>query len=285
MAVSTISILGCGWLGLSLGRRLVDAGYAVRGSTTTRTKLRTLQDAQITPHQLELSPTLSGEETDAFFASDVLVLNVPPPRGRSDLRDYHLRQIESVRAAAVAGAVEWVLFASSTGVYPRMDRAVTEDDTPDEAARAQLRPTGAALLDAEQLLQDEPAFDTTVIRFAGLYGENRDPGRFFAGRDTIPGGDAPVNLIHRDDGIGIVMELLDQNIRNDVFNACADTHPTRRTFYTAAAQRLGQPVPAFEEGGMNKRVSNDKVKRALNYTFLHPDPLKDVGSTRGDNTV
>ena len=273
MTQRTISIMGCGWLGLPLGRHLVTEGYAVNGSTTSPDKRATLEAAGITPYLLTLSPTLSGDNADDFFAADVLFLNVPPPRGHDDLHAYHLRQIESVRDAAVAGSIDWVLFASSTGVYPRVDQVVTEDDEP-EAREGSLRPSGAALRDAEQLLRDEPAFDTTVIRFAGLYGGDRDPGRFLAGRERVPGGDAPVNLIHQDDCIGLVRAILEQDVRGEVFNACADEHPTRRALYTAAARRLGMEPPTFEEGGVNKIVSNAKAKRVLGYTLQHPDPVE-----------
>lgn len=276
MALPTISILGCGWLGLPLGRRLVDDGYAVKGSTTTPDKLPVLRAAHIEPYPLTLSPRLAGERVDDFFAADVLFLNVPPPRGRDDLHAYHLRQIKSVRDAAAVGSVDWVIFASSTGVYPQTSGTVTEEDVPlaDEAPDGQRRPSGAAVLEAERLLQSASAFDTTVIRFAGLYGGDRDPGRFLAGRKRVSGGDAPVNLIHRDDCLGIVQAILEQDVRGEVFNACADKHPIRRVLYAQAAKRLGVEPPTFESGGTNKTVSNAKVKRVLDYQMHHPDPAQ-----------
>lgn len=275
MALPTVSILGCGWLGLPLGRQLAEDGYPVKGSTTTSDKLSVLRAADIEPYHITLSPHLTGDRTDAFFATDVLFLNIPPPRGRDDLHAYHLRQIESVIDAA--GAVDWVIFASSTGVYPQERGTVTEEDAPspdDSDAHASLRPSGAALLDAERLLQSAAAFDTTVVRFAGLYGGDRDPGRFLAGRERVPGGDAPVNLIHRDDCLGIVRAILEQDVRGEIFNACADEHPIRRVLYTRAARRLGVEPPTFESGGTNKMVSNARVKRVLGYRMQHPDPAQ-----------
>jgi len=274
--VETISILGCGWLGLPLGRYLVEQGYAVKGSTTTPSKREAIRKAGIVPYYLELTPGLTGQRIDDFFEADLLFLNVPPPRNREDLRDYHLRQIESVCDAVTASPIDWVLFASSTGVYPRVDGLVTEADVPtsQEAAEKQLRATGAALLDAERRLQAASAFDTSIIRFAGLYGADRHPGRFLAGRTNVSGGDAPVNLIHRDDCIGIVAAIIEHGARGEVFNACADHHPTRRALYTAAAEQLGLAPPTFEAGGTNKIVSNEKLKRQLGYTFMHPSPLE-----------
>jgi nucleoside-diphosphate-sugar epimerase len=124
-----VSILGCGWLGRALGVRLVEQGVQVRGSTTTPEKLDALRQDGIEPVRLTLDPALSGDP-GALFQSPVLVLNVPPPRDADDVRAVHRRQIEAVRDAAVDGHVEWVLFASSTGVYPNVERTVTEADLP-----------------------------------------------------------------------------------------------------------------------------------------------------------
>ena len=49
MQKETITILGCGWLGLSLAQALVKEGYAVKGSTTTEEKLEQLQYAGVEP--------------------------------------------------------------------------------------------------------------------------------------------------------------------------------------------------------------------------------------------
>jgi nucleoside-diphosphate-sugar epimerase len=279
---ASVSILGCGWLGRPLGVQLVGDGRTVRGSTTSPEKLDVLRQDGIEPFQLTLDPDLSGDDPDALFESPVLVLNVPPPRRADDVQAVHRRQIEAVRDAAVEGTVDWVLFASSTGVYPNVDRTVTEADCPPgqpEALSGPRRPTGEALLDVEGLLMETDAFDVTVVRLGGLYGGDRNPGRFLAGRTNVGRPQAPVNLIHRDDAVGAFVRLLQQNVRGDVFNACADEHPSRKAFYTRAAEAMGMEPPTFDEGDTagGKRVSNAKLKQRCNYSFRHPDPLSDVG--------
>ena len=272
----TVSILGCGWLGQPLGAHLAAQGYRVKGSTTTPEKQDALRQDGIAPYVIQLDPTLDGTDPGDFFAADILFLNVPPPRGHDDLRAYHLAQIRAARDAAVAGGIGWVIFASSTGVYPRVAGVVTEDDAPADPAQvdAPMRATGAVLLAAERLLQNTAALDTTVLRFAGLYGGDRQPGRYLAGRTGVSGGDAPVNLIHLDDCIGIGTAVIEQDARNEVFNAASDEHPTRRAFYTHEAQRLGLEPPTFGgNGGSNKTVSNARLKECLGYTFRHPSPL------------
>lgn len=278
--ISPVSILGCGWLGHALGRHLVEQDIQVRGSTTTPDKLDALRRDGIDPVLLTLDPDLSGE-TGALFESPVLVLNVPPPRGADDVQAVHRRQVEAVRDAATSGGVEWVLFASSTGVYPNVERTVTEADVPSgqpDALAGPRRATGRALLTVEALLMDTPELDTTVVRLGGLYGADRNPGRFLAGRTGVGRPDGPVNLIHQDDAVGVFATLLAQEVRGEVFNACADEHPTRRTFYTQAARSLGLEPPAFDDTDTTtgKRVSNRKLKTRCGYTFRHPNPLADL---------
>ncbi len=281
MIDADVSILGCGWLGQPLGQHLVDHDVTVRGSTTTSEKTDALRDDGIDPYRLVLDPDLSGEDIAAFFASPILVLNVPPPRGRDDVRAWHLRQIDAVRAAAANGAVERILFASSTGVYPNVERTVTEADQPPgqpDALPGARRSTGRAVLAAEKRLMDDPAVATTVVRFGGLYGDDRHPGRFLAGRTNVGRPEAPVNLIHRDDCVALLRTLLEKDVRGEVFNACADAHPPRRAVYTRAAEVLGLEPPTFDDTDTTrgKVVDNQKVKDQCGYQFLHPDPLADL---------
>jgi nucleoside-diphosphate-sugar epimerase len=275
-----VSILGCGWLGRPLAQRLVAEGRRVRGSTTTPDKLDRLRDDGIEPYRLALTPGLP-DDTGDFFASDCLVLNVPPSRGADDVRTHHRRQIDAVRAAAAQGGVEWILFASSTSVYPTVEQTVTEADQPPgqpDALPGPRRSTGQALLEVEADLLDDPHFATTVVRLGGLYGEDRHPGRFLAGRTDVGRPEAPVNLIHREDGVGLFRALLDQGVQGEVFNACADRHPTRRALYTRAAEYLDLAPPTFdaEDDTTGKRVDNQKIKARCGYVFQHPDPLADL---------
>jgi len=281
MIDSDVSILGCGWLGRPLAQHLVAQKVHVRGSTTTPEKVGALRDDGIEPYLLTLGPELAGENVSAFFASPVLVLNVPPSRTADDAEAHYRRQIDAVREAAADGAVEWILFASSTGVYPNVERTVTEADQPPgrpEALPGTRRSTGRAALAAEERLMRDSSFATTIVRFGGLYGGDRHPGRFLAGRSDIGRPEAPVNLIHQDDCVALLATLLDQNVREEVFNACADAHPTRQALYTRAAEALGLAPPTFDESDTTtgKRVDNQKVKDRCGYQFRHPDPVADL---------
>ena len=276
-----VSILGCGWLGLALGRHLAKAGLAVRGSTTTPEKQDALRRSGIEPFLLRLTPELECAEPAAFFDTDALVLNIPPPRGVADRRDHHLRQIRAVQQAAT-DRVPWILFASSTGVYPDVEREVAEDDVPpgdlDALGGDRRRATGDLLLDAEAQLWTDDAFETTVVRLGGLYGAERHPGRFLAGRTDIARPQAPVNLIHQEDCVGLIDTILHAGATGRVVNAVADAHPTREAIYTRAAEALGLDPPTFDgtDTRRGKTVLNRVATGDLGYTFQHPDPMDDL---------
>ena len=116
----------------------------------------------------------------------------------------------------------------------------------------------------------------TILRLSGLVGYDRLPGRFLANKKELPNGDAPVNIIHRDDCIGLITAVLEQNIWGEIINGSADNHPSRKDFYTKAAERIGLNPPTFkiQDSMQFKIICNKKGKALLNYNYIHPDPLK-----------
>ena len=75
----------------------------------------------------------------------------------------------------------------------------------------------------------------------------------------------------------IILEIVRQGIWGEIFNACADQHPSRQELYTLAAKRMDLPSPIFaaEDGpGPYKIVSNQKICQRLNYQFKYPNPLE-----------
>ncbi|ARS35010.1 SDR family oxidoreductase [Pontibacter actiniarum] len=267
----TISIMGCGWLGLPLAERLVQQGYTVKGSTTTPGKLGLLEQKGITPYLLNLAgEEVSEPALEEFLQAQVLVLNIPPHL-RSDGGESYLRQMHLLLKKLLDSPVSRVLFVSSTSVYLDLNRVVTEEDI---VFTEQQQPDNM-LLQAERLFREREDWVTTTVRFGGLVGGSRQPGRFLAGKTNVPNGDAPVNLIHLDDCVTLLQRIIEQDKWNSVYNACADGHPMRREFYTAAAQALGLVPPVFEDMPKTefKLISSQKLKDEMAYTFIHPDPM------------
>lgn len=267
-----ISILGCGWLGLPLAEHLRDHGFNVKGSTTSPDKLDLLSGKEITPFLISLEPDLKCNDCEEFWNSDILVLNIPPDRGRDNVKDFHLKQIETVIDQLHHSGIKFVIFVSSTSVYPSRAGIVSEKDTCEGKAA---RPSGNALLRAENMLLKQSDFKTTVIRFGGLYGHNRHPAKYLAGKKNLDKGNAPVNLIHQADCVGIIHKIVEEEVTSEIFNGVSDGHPPKKMYYPAAAEALELEPPTFIEDSSKdyKVVSNRKLKQTLNYDFTYPNPM------------
>ena len=267
--MKTVSILGCGWLGEPLALSLKEAGFSVRGSVRKPEGLTALSEKGIESYLLDIAPEVNADRADEFFSSDVLFINFPPER-RDDIETYHEEQIANLVGAIPNPQGKMLIFASSTSVYPNTNGVVREEDflCPDKQS-------GKALRRAERFLMDHSEIDTTVIRFSGLIGYDRAPIKSIRRKKLVLNPDCPLNLIHRDDCIGIVRSVIDLDVRNTILNAACDEHPTRREYYSREARKYGIEPPLFEmeSAPEYKIVSNEKLKKMLGYRLIYPDPL------------
>ena len=267
-----ISILGCGWLGLPLAKSLIaKKRYYVNGSTTSENKLQILKDASINPFLIALESESISESINPFLAeSEILIIDIPPKlRGtNSDSSDSQrkvfVEKIQTLIPFIEKSTVKKVLFISSTSVYGDEDDLVTEETIPNPETES-----GKQLLLAEEILQKNENFETTILRFGGLIGEDRHPVKFLAGKENLENPDAPVNLIHQNDCISIIEEIINQSKWNEVLNAVAPFHPTREEYYTQKAKEQGLVLPKFssEKSNIKKNISSEKIESSLNYQF------------------
>lgn len=244
--------MGCGWLGLPLARHLIEQGHVINGSTTSTEKIAKLQSHGITPLIVNIEEP--DPNIEKFLNSDILIISITS-KNVYDFEQLILRIQES--------PIRKVLFVSSTSVYPNTNSEVDEDSPTKETALAQI----------EQLFRKNDHLESTILRFGGLFGYDRKPGNFARPGRKMDNPDGYINLIHQDDCINIIDQIIVQGAWGETFNACADTHPTRRDFYTQQVLKLGRPVPEFDEDSANeyKIVSNTKIKARLGYSLLHAD--------------
>ena len=269
MIEKTISILGCGWLGLPLAKAFVQSGFQVKGSSTTPAKLNLLENAGIQPYLIDLKQDLNNELVQEFMQySDWLIVAVPP-KIRSGEGEKYPEMLLNFLSYLEKNRPVKAIFISSTSVYSDLNKVVTEADLPTNL-------DDNFMLQAEKVMQDFFAGRVTILRFAGLMGPGREPGKFLAGKTNVANGQAPVNMIHLVDCIAIITEIIKQNCLGQFFNACADEHPTRQAFFTKAALNSGLIPPVFSDEPTTgfKIISNEKLKQTLSYSFIHPDPLK-----------
>lgn len=257
MKKETISILGCGWYGLALAQALLADGYVVKGSTTNPHKLAQLKEIGIKPYLINLASD-SIPFNPEFFACDVLIISIPP-RKRDDNSINYLDQIKRINTFAS----NQVIFISSTGIYQDGNFRVNENTIPEPTSEV-----GKSLLAAENFLRQSLQFTTTIVRFGGLIGPNRNLARHFAGKTGIPNGLAPINLIHLYDCIGLTKTILQKKAYGLIYHGVAPTHPTRSAFYTQACIDSGFDKPEFiNELSDWKQIESEIVPVILNYKW------------------
>ena len=265
--MTKISILGCGWLGLPLAKVLLQNGFGVKGSTTSTEKLTYLKQSGIEPFLISLSEKETiGAFSEFILDSEILIINIPP-KLRSPEKENFVAKIRHTIPFIEQSTIKNVLFISSTSVYNDAVQLVYHDTPPNPDTES-----GKQLLETEQLLQNNTHFKTTILRFGGLIGQDRHPVKFLAGRDNLDHPEAPINLIHQNDCIGIILQIIATASWNETFNAVTPFHPSRKKYYTQKAIDMNLPLPqfTFESDAGGKIILSDYLETILKYTFTQP---------------
>ncbi|WP_247237727.1 NAD(P)H-binding protein [Telluribacter sp. SYSU D00476] len=269
----TVSIIGCGWLGLPLAKHLLTSQehYKVIGSTTTPSKLELLSAAGITPVLFSLDPEPKGTHYSTLFHSDFIVVDIPPRLAKQG-EDFHTQQVKHLVELIKNSEVKQIIYISSTSVYPELNREVREEDVlvPEQSPVP-------SMVEAELIMNGlQSKCDVVILRCGGLMGYDRIPGKYVRGKKNLTTGELPVNYVHRDDVVNVITYLLKNPVKKGVFNVVAPQHPTRKMVYEASCRQFGWELPTFLESESNepyKSVSGDKLMAQTGYSYLFPDPL------------
>lgn len=265
-----ISILGCGWLGLPLAQKLIETDFEIKGSTTSEHKLEVLKSNKIVPFLIALSEDkIIGNISEFLNDSEILIIDIPPGLRKiteTTSEKTFVNKIKTLLPFIENSNIEKVIFISSTSVYGDSNSIPTVTEESD------LRPdteSGKQLVEVENLFRNNRNFETNIIRFGGLIGEDRNAVKMLTGKTNVANPEAPINLIHQVDCIGIIGEILQQNCWNETFNAVAPFHPTRKEYYTKKAITLNLPKPEFTENetSIGKIISSGKLEKVLGYFF------------------
>lgn len=262
-----VSIIGLGWLGKPLAEYLLKKGMEVKGSTTSLEKAEKLKTEGIAAFQFKLDPYPKGLAYHALFDTDILFINIPP-RSRSMPETFHPEQIKFLKELVMQAGVKKVIYVSSTSVYPDLCQVAKEADFLDDENTG-----NKALLTAEKLLSKDKVFDLTIIRFGGLLGVDRIPGRYFSGKENVDG-NAPVNYIHQEDAVRLAAWIMEKGIWNETFNGVAPIHPSRKEVFEKNAADMGfaPPKSYASEDGAWKEIAADKIL-GTGFRFKFSDPL------------
>ena len=267
--MARVLIAGCGDLGSATGSRLVADGHEVFGIRRRAGPIA----AGITPIAADLAELSSLQSLPDGI--DMLIYAAAAD-GFTD-QAYERAYVTGLRnmlAAVEQPGLRRVIFVSSTSVYAQDDGSWVDE----RSATVPSGFSGLRLLQAEALL-DALECDTSVVRFAGIYGPGRTQliEQVRAGTRCV---DDPVqwtNRIHRDDCAGVLhhVALLDAP---EALYLGVDSEPVGQCAVVRwLAGQLGAPEPVQvtasdaspRRRGGNKRCSNRRLLDS-GYQFIYP---------------
>ena len=258
--LDSVLIIGCGWVGTKLATTLISQNIKVFGTTRSTEKASSLSSLGIEPIIFDLEKE-DSIQTD-LPKVDAVVISVSP--GRGDQRSQYPNHIQKL-SKLLASTNQQVIMYSSTSAYKERMGIVTElDALPDPESEN-------VILAAEGELKTIIP-ESVILRLGGLFGSDRHPVKYLAGRDGISNGDAPVNLVHREDVIAATISVISHKSQNAIFNVCSDHHPSKEELYTKLAEKSGLEIPSFDSGGSDEKlVDGTRIKKELGFEYKHND--------------
>ena len=261
-----IGVLGCGWLGLGVAQSYVADNFIVHGSRQSKKGADSLQKHGVHGFVVQISESDVSGNLSAFLRGvSRLFLTFPPGLRRNPKRDF-VAVIQQLLPHIHKSKVKEVVFTSSTGVYGPQQGLVTPSIVPQPQTES-----GRQLLEVESVLRSQDGFSTQIVRLGGLLGGDRHPVKQLAKLPVVYNPQAPINLIHKVDAIGLLRYLADRAPWQSIYHGVAPWHPTKQDFYEQAANQMQLPSPKFAEdpGNANKVVTDPQVQ-SLGYAFLEP---------------
>ncbi|NQY87498.1 MAG: NAD-dependent epimerase/dehydratase family protein [Colwellia sp.] len=269
----SVGIIGCGWLGKALAASLLKQGTSVFATSSQKGNVEQLHQQGIKAQQLLLPASTKELTQHDIFSQQCLVIAITP-QFKKGQADYGIKVAQLVDAATQRGIVERIILLSSTAVYQGVAGLVDEN--------TQLNLVGTSSMEKTQILNTAEQVvlkfnqQGSVLRLAGLVGPERHPGKFLLAKRTLKNSTAPVNLIHQQDAVGLILSLLRSASPQGIFNGVSDTHVSKARYYQAAAQSLALELPTFSVDSTSdstRIVSGEKAKQQLDYSFIYPDLL------------
>lgn len=258
--MKTIGIIGCGWLGIPLGKALQQKDFIVRGTRRSEKGIQLLKENGINAFQLEVLPNKVSGDLSFFSGLESLLISIPPER-KKDPTSF-VPKIKSLLNIIQESGIQRLLFLSSSSVYGKSGGVFDENTIPVPETQA-----AKALYEVEQIIMN-CNIPYVVIRLGGLIGENRNPIIHLQNR-KISNPNGSINFVHQIDAINGISGLLEQTKRNGIYNLVSPHHPSRRAYYSFIAKKLKFPKPEFEKGETTVRIiKGEKIVAETTFDYI-----------------
>ena len=267
----TVFIFGLGYVGRPLGHRLAAAGWQVRGTTRTPSRLAAQAEAGWQIHEFADDRPLADPDA-ALDGVDALITTITAIGGSDPVLDAHGELIADFKG--------WSGYVSATSVYPDTPDGFCYEDTPTGPATAR----GRARVEAEQRWLD--LLGTEIFRAAGIYGPGRSP--FDALRDgtsrIIEHRGQVFNRIHVEDICRVIEAAIAQPRRGRIINLADNKPAPQGDVVRHAAGLIGVEPPqpqSLEEANLSpmarsfyvsrRKVASKVIGPELGLDLLYPD--------------
>ena len=275
-----VLIVGCGYVGLPLGAELVKQGHEVFGLRRSAGAEADFKAAGITPLTADIT---KAEQLAQLPRGYDWVVNCVSASGggAEEYREVYLRGTRNLIEWLEAAPPKKFVYTSSTSVFGQDDGSLVKESSSTEPAVE----TGKILVETEQVLlaaARERKFPAVVLRLAGIYGPDRGYWfkQYLSNEARIEGnGSRILNMIHRDDVVGVIIAALKSGRPGEVYNAVDNEPVSQLGFFQWLSGPLGKALPpaapedaegVSKRGVTNKKVSNRRLKMELGYQFKYP---------------
>jgi len=281
-------IIGCGYVGVPLGARLLAEGHEVFGLRRTADSEGEMEAAGI--------QALVGDVTNPSQLAvlpgpfDWVVNLVSSSRGGAEVyREVYLEGTRKILDWLRSAPPKRYLYTSSTSVYGQLDGSWTTEESDANPSTE----TARILVDTEELLMDAASnggFPATIYRVAGIYGPGRGHlfHKFLRGEATLSGdGSRLINMIHLADLVTAIVDGLKRGRAGRIYNVVDDEPVAQLKFFRWLAERLDRPMPPSAPEGAspkrkravtNKKVSNRRLKEEIGCVFEYPSFREGYGA-------
>lgn len=269
--MSKILIVGCGYVGTTLGELLLKRHHQVVALTRTKHVFK----SGILGIQGDVS---DGSGFDAVPYDIDQVVYAVSANSHNDAA-YEQAYVVGLRntisfLTPVCKQLSRIVFVSSTGVYGQDDGSWVDENSPCNPSGF----SGKRLLEGEELCR--ATGKGVICRLGGIYGPGRESFIQFvtSGEAVIyPGYPRFSNRIHRDDCAGIIAHILGMPNPESVYLGVDCDPADRSEVISWIAKRAGISQPKAVTGeppagrffGTNKRCSNKKIIDS-GYVFRYP---------------
>jgi nucleoside-diphosphate-sugar epimerase len=253
----TTVILGCGWLGQIVGEAQVQKGITVYGSYRRPEVDKKLTEKGIQGFELDFNKDLNVPSEICAKATHVFIFITP-----SSAKERSYPELLTCLMDQFPSGVK-VIFSSSSGVYPKAAGTYNEKYKLDPSIPNRLLPAELAL---QKLLNKR----LIILRLAGLIGPERHPAYSLSGKTLKDDGSNPVNLIHAKDIVAAIEWLCENAYFGHTYNLASPKHPSKKEYYTTAANHFGVSPPEFgEERATNRLVEGNLIEQETSFRYNH----------------